>query len=108
MGVHRPMSNNNPPAIATVCQAKLDHDPASPGTPTAPEYTSGTAAPNRSSRRPNPGQPSGKVENSRCRRLTVSILRRARPISKPHLEKFSTPISRGEGSLEIDDSAFER
>src|SRR3954447_7589435 len=107
MGVHRPMSNNNPPAIATVCEARPDHDPESPGTPTAPAYTSGTAAPNRSSRRPNPGQPSGKVEYSRCRRLTVSILRRARRSSKPHLEKFSTPISGGKGSLEVDDSAFQ-
>ena len=63
--------------------------------------------PNRSRSNPRPGQPSGKVENRRCKAHPSLMLRNSRQRSTPSKGAFRLLLSKDVVPLQIDDSALQ-
>ena len=63
-GVQRPARSNIPAATPMICRMTAKGEDSS--TPMIPKWISANPVRSRRSRRPIPGQPSAKVENSRC------------------------------------------
>jgi hypothetical protein len=70
----------------------------SPGAkkPLMARQTRAKPPPSRSNNRPNPGQPSGNVENRRCRKHPVSIVHFAARFDIPG-KGFFAPLFQGYG-----------
>ena len=66
-GVHKPALSKIPPAAAIRYSTPGIGSSGAIEKPLMPRDTRATLAPNRNSKRPNPGQLLGKVENKRCR-----------------------------------------
>jgi hypothetical protein len=67
-GVDKPIRRSIPATAPMICRTTIVTGGAA-STPAIPKWTRATAVSSRSSRRPAPGQPLAKVENSRCKTL---------------------------------------
>src|SRR5690349_15897591 len=104
IGVKTPIRRRPPPAVARDCRIIPCHSGAISISVT-PSWVRRIPTPNRSSRRPLPGQPFGNMENSRCREDLNEKVRESAAQSNP--QKPGLGYTSLEGGLQFDDSAFQ-
>ena len=94
IGVHRPASRKMPAAAAIRFCATVIGSGVSPKDWRPQSRSVAIPMPRRSSSRPKPGQPSGKVENRRCRAHPNSMVRNSRRHSTPSKGVFGILLSK--------------
>src|SRR5258706_10565696 len=103
IGVKNPTRRRTPPMVARDCHMIPCHSGAISILAT-PSWARTNPAPNRSRRRPLPGQPLGNMENSRCREGLKHKVRESAEQSNPQKPGLGYPSFEG---LQLDDSAFQ-
>ena len=92
-GVHRPTTRSNPLPAPTICSTTAINEGASRRL-MIPKWKSATAVSSRRRRRPTPGQPLAKVENSRCNPHLIQRMRFA-TVSNPSKPGKDYPLFGG-------------
>ena len=94
MGVHKPATKSIPAAISKK-DCTMPGRPDTRSSSVTPSLIKKMAATSRRSRRPLPGHPSGKIENSRCTETSATSL--GVPQRWPNLQKLASPCPPLEG-----------